>query len=482
MLWVDASAPPGGDGSASRPLKLLPAHVGPELEVHARTGLYRGPFRLERARLVGHGAVVLFSEEPGATVASAEDSRIAGVSLQGGAVGLEARGVVELEGVHFSGHRTAGLRAHPSSMVLGRGLQLEAPAGRATAVEASAAHVQLTALRVRSAWHRGLSAMEAEIILEDASFEGPATAVHGVGGRVRVERFASSGGTGPAIFVSRCRLSLRHAQVRGHEYGLQTGAGTKVDVEGLEVEGTQEAAVALSGTSGILRGLELRGSGSAGALQLLGAASASGLTDGGAGDEAPTVLVERSRVRDVPALGVLVRQCRTVLRDVTVEGVRQEVDGTLGPSLGDAFHLRDAWVDADGLSVRDAEGAAVWASAGARVTLGRLTSVRTGVGALVVERYARVDARAVTSEASRGPAVSVLEHGTLRIRELASKGSDAPPLWVDCDRGGAARVLHVIADREWPLDRCVEREAPEGLDGGPAPQAPEGVAPRQRRE
>src|SRR5690349_11779507 len=49
-LWLDASAPGGGDGTEARPYRalgeaLLRAGAAP-LRLHLRTGLYQGPFEL----------------------------------------------------------------------------------------------------------------------------------------------------------------------------------------------------------------------------------------------------------------------------------------------------------------------------------------------------------------------------------------------------------------------------------------------------
>ena len=65
-LWVDGSAPPGGDGAQGRPGRSLREAVEREfrrpLRVHLATGLYEGPFAFDGGiELVGEGLVALLT-------------------------------------------------------------------------------------------------------------------------------------------------------------------------------------------------------------------------------------------------------------------------------------------------------------------------------------------------------------------------------------------------------------------------------------
>ena len=80
--------------------------------VHLRAGLYAGPLVLgEGTRLEGSGEVVL-TGEAGQTVVTAEGASLEGLSIQGGAIGLEAGPSVGLTHVHFSGQRKQAAVVH----------------------------------------------------------------------------------------------------------------------------------------------------------------------------------------------------------------------------------------------------------------------------------------------------------------------------------------------------------------------------------
>ena len=111
-VWVDAFSAAGGDGTSARPLKTVPQPVPTDAIVHLRAGLYPGPFVLgPGARMEGVGEVVL-TGEAGQTVVTADGASLEGISIQGGAIGLEAGAKVSLTHVHFSGQRRQAAVVH----------------------------------------------------------------------------------------------------------------------------------------------------------------------------------------------------------------------------------------------------------------------------------------------------------------------------------------------------------------------------------
>ena len=254
------------------------------------------------------------------------------VSIQGGGVGMVVRGNVALERVHFSGHRDAGVVVEPGGSASLSACVFEGAVEGSTAVSVKGGQARLDGGVVRGGWKRGLEGSEAthcEAAACDVRGHHRAGAGARRGGDVG-ER-VGGGWRGAAFFVSHGALTLKNATVHGQEYGLQTGAGSVVRVDGL-VKRPQLVAVALPADSDSrLAHLALETPGTQGAIQVLGGQA----------------VVEDAALKDVQSLGVLVRKAKATLRRISIDGVRndQAVDGS--GDQGDGFNLRDSEVELD---------------------------------------------------------------------------------------------------------------------------------------
>lgn len=435
QVWVDAFAAPGGDGSRARPLKAVPP-LPPGVELHLASGLYAGPFVLPDDALVeGRGEVVLFAEGD-VTVVSASRASLSHVAIQGGATGLLASGAVTLDGVRVSGFRKIGVRAEQARLDA-RGLTVEGTIAGTLGVSASGGVTTVSRASFTGGLSRALMLDGGRAVLRRVESTGAKTLVQSRACDLDAEGLSAAAGSGPALFVSGGRAVLRDVAVLGHEYALQLASGARAEVSGFSSKGALMGAISTLASEATFTKVEIERSGVHGAFELLDS----------------TTTVSDARIREAQSLGLWVRKGRARLARITVEGVAAEGSGER-QSQGDAFQFRDAEIDADELTVRDVEGSAVYATAVATVRLGTLRAERTAWGALLVERGAKVTANEVVSVASRGAAVSVLDHGTLVLHRLEASGAEVP-LWAECGEGADVELGAVISKVAQPASPCV---------------------------
>ncbi len=432
-LYVDAFAAPGGDGSAARPLKVLPPLVPAGTDVSLASGLYRGPFVLgDDARLEGRGEVVLHAAA-GEVVLSLGRGAVVGLSLQGGDAALAVTGPARLERLTLSGQRREVARVDG---------EVDAAALTVTGtVEGVDGLVVRGALRLEEARFTGGLRRAVRVLeggraaLRQVSAEGPKTLAHAVRGRLELRDASARLGAGPAVFVAGGEAVIDGLTVHGHEYALQVAAGATVTAARLASTGALEAAVSAHQATLTLSDAQLTGSGSGGAVQGQGA----------------TLALRDVTVRDARHLGVLVRQGSAHLERCVVERVSAD-----GEALGDALMVRDARVQVDGLRVADVAGSALFASALALVTVSRLDVDRAWRSALFVERGATVRAEVVLVRGGRGPAVLVPDAATVVLGHL-SVATDEVPLYAECDAGARVTVRRLDSTQPQPPSRCVTR-------------------------
>lgn len=442
--WVDASAPPGGDGSRERPWKGLPARVTEGAWLHLRAGLYRGPLALEPgARLTGHGTAVVFVEGSGAVV-TAKDARLEVVSVQGGSVGLDVEGRVEADDLRLSGQRGVAVRVGQGGRASLSRLTVVGVAGGDGVAVGEGGAVEVRDGRFSGALSRAVKLERAEGRLEAVSSEGPATLVHAVDSRLTLDDAASAAGRSAAVFVSGGALRARHLSVLGHEYAL-LAVRARLDVEDLRSRGAQLGGLAVDRCTGRLAAVHIEGAGSLGSVQLLGS----------------EVILEDAEVRRGAALGVLVRHGAVSIGRLRVDTVRAEGGTAVAPVLGDALHVRDATVTLGRLEVLDVEGAALFLGAAATVRASEVEAHRSVGGGVVAERGARLELRRLVVDGARGPAVLATEGATVEVEELEASGSEVP-VWAECAQGASVRLGVLRWVGELPPSRCVMRMGPRG--------------------
>lgn len=454
-LWVDAAARPGGDGSRERPLKRVPSELPERVSLHLSTGLYEGPFTFPAGtRVEGHGEVVLHAAAP-AVVVTGDALTLVHVSVQGGDVGLQLSGEASLERVHVSGHRKVGVEVLPGARLDAQQLEVVGTIAESVGVHASGAALQVTGASFTGDLRQGFKLEGGAAVITGAKSEGGNSLLNAREVNVTLERASAAAGRGPAVFLSGGTARVDGLVVDGHESALHTLHVTGLDVRHLRSTRPSSAGVLLQGTRGTLRDLGVVHTGPGGGVQALDA----------------DVTLEDVSVREAGAMGVFVRKGKARLRRVSIEGVEGESDGSGGRVLGDALMLRDAVVDVDEVTVRDVEGAALYASAFATVTVGRLSCERSGEGLAYVERGAVVKARELTARGTMGAAVLVPDQARLEVETLVIRDAGEGPVFANCEAGAKVTIGALDTTLEPPASPCVtigrHVKPPASPDAGP---------------
>jgi len=438
-VWVDAYAPEGGDGTKERPLKRLPVEVPAPADFHLATGLYEGPFHFaDDVRLEGHGQAVLHAAAP-AVVVDGAGVELVRVSVQGGGVGLRVSGDATLDAVHVSGHQKVGVELLPGARVRAAALEVVGSIPESVGVKATGATLTLEGAHFLGDLRHGVRLEGATATLSGLRSEGGQTLVHAKDSTLTLLDTRALGGVGPAVLVSGGSARIEGLTVEWHSVALNVTAGAEVHAKALRSRRAHETGVVFLASKGTLQDVEVVRPGNGGGLQLLDS----------------DVTVEDLHVEDAPAMGVFVRKGRARLKRLILEGVTSEANSDGTRSLGDALMLRDAEVDVEDAWVRDVEGSALYASAYAKVTVGTLSCERSGGGAAVVERGARLTAKTLSSKGALGPAVSVLEDGSLDVERLVVSGGAEVPIYAACAERAAARVGALDTSLTQPALPCV---------------------------
>jgi hypothetical protein len=254
-----------------------------------------------------------------------------------------------------------------------------------------------------------------------------------------VTSVAVKAGRGPALFAAGSKLSVSGLEVLGQEYGLDART-SELGVHGLTVRGSERAGLAAVRCHGELTRLRFERPGNYAALQLLSS----------------KLSVSDVEIRDADAAGMMVRQGELELDGLKVRGVRAELNAAGSPDTGgDALMLRGCTGTLKHVDIEDAEGAGVWFSAKAEMSVEGLSCRRCGVGAMLVELASHVVARQVTAEGAHGPAVTVSEHAQLELSGLISHGAEVP-VWAECGNGAVAKVSGLEGQAQ-PSSPCILR-------------------------
>ncbi|MBL9038929.1 MAG: hypothetical protein JNG84_10465 [Archangium sp.] len=440
--YVDASAAPDGDGSASAPWRTLPTPFPPgDSVVHLLSGLYTGPFSVPPGVVLeGRGAVVVTREGDGSVV-EMTGGVLRGLSIQGGAIGVEVRGEVVLERVHVSGQREAGVVVREGASLRLRGGTFVSRMAEARVVVVRGGAAQLDDVTFSGSYPRGVEAVQAQVTLQNVRFEGGRIGLHAVDSRSGLQQVSATGGTGPAFFAARGSLDGSDLTVLGHEYAVQTGAGTTVTLTRLSSKRALMSAVSLVGSTARLTELDLEGSGAHGGLTSLDSA----------------LTVTGLRVRRATAMAVFIRKGQAHIDGLEVEGVAAE-RAAGSPSLGDAVHVRDATVQGGQWRIRDVEGSAVYAAAFSTVTVDSIDAQRSAVSAITAENGASVSVKTLTVGGALEAGAVALERGVLHFDRYEARGVTVP-LWVDCAQGASAHVGELRTSTPPLTSSCVRIDA-----------------------
>lgn len=426
-LWVDQFAPPDGDGSKEAPLKALPSPL-PKRALHVRAGVYAGPIDLpEGSTFEGHGEVVITGDGDAPTV-TATAAVLRHVSIQGGAVGLQARDV-GLDGVRFSGQTRAAINAE--GVLRGRKLHFVSTIAGIDGVVARDAKVSLVEAKFQGGFAHAVDVSGGELRLSGVNFEGAKAAVRALDTNTSLDTCDASGGSATGFFFAGGKLRARGLDVQGYEFSLQLSRGVEAKVEDLSARGAAQTCLAIEHSPVTVSRARLSRCGPGGALSALDA----------------KLIASDVAVRDGRELGVLVRQGEASFIGLDVQGV----------AGGDALHVREAKVGVRDSFFRDLGGSALFVS-GATLHGSGLQVERAERSAFFIERGATVELGTVLVRGGGGPAVLLPDAASATFESLSVSGGAEQPLYAECDAGAKVTVKRLESTVQ-PLDsRCVSRQ------------------------
>lgn len=442
VVWVDAAALEGGDGTEARPMKSLAAALGRAgARVRVRTGLYRGPFSLPAgAELEGPESAVLFVEGgEGAVVTVAGEGRVAGVSLQGGAIGLAAGGRVRAEGVHCSGQRQAAVEVRGGELELSRA-DVRASLSEVIGVSVARGKVRVVDSAFAGPFRRAVQAQggEAEVTVERTRFAEAVTAVQLVGARGHLRGLSAHGGRAAAVFVGTGgEVEIDGLEVDGHEYAL-LARDAKVTARAVTSRGAERAGIGLVHARCRLEDVSVSGSGSSGAVEVVGG----------------EVELRRFRIERAGTYGVHARSAKVAISDGEIDGVAAEEDGT----LGDGVHLRDVKGTVERVSVRQAGGSGLLVAEGSDVRGAELALERCRWGGVVVETLSTFVGKTIAARDCAGAALAVPSKAAASVEGLTSARNQEGAVWAECGEGARVTLRGLTDDAPRPRQPCVRVE------------------------
>ena len=416
MVFVDASAAPGGDGSRERPFRTLPE--GPARgRFSLAAGVYPGGVVLENAELVGGPAVVLAATPPAACVRTRGAVRLEQVQIQGGATGVAVEGGrTELAGVSISGQRGPAVEVGAGAeLVLG-----------ASTVQASVSAVpgvrvlpggkaELTRVRFQGPFQRAVDARSpAGLRLSELRIQDAVTGLWLSGGTAVVEGMEVSGGRGPGLYVAGATVQLRDVRIGGHEYGLLTGDGARIDARGIRSSGAERAGLGMVKSKGTLEDIHVEAAGNLGGVQLIRS----------------EVRLRGLDVQGGRGSGLVARDAQLTLEGATFRG-----PSGVDPIDGDAVQIRGGTATLGGMRVQGCSGVGVLAAEASVVTLTRATVSGAGVAGVAAETEARLNGSDVSVERTAGPAVLVTDRASAQLRGMTTRGNRDGALWAECNQG-----------------------------------------------
>lgn len=435
-FWVDAFSLSGGDGSKASPFKVAPQPVPAGATLHFRAGLYAGPFVLSRGtRLEGLGEVVL-TGEAGQTVVTAEGTTLEGISIQGGAIGLEAgRGVVVTR-AHFSGQRRQAVVVHGDLTMTQTQFEASVEGIDGVVVDRGAV-LDLGATRFLGGFRRAVITVGGTLHLTDVSGEGVKILVHAIDAKSELNSVRSVLGSGPALFFAGGTVSVDEAEVIGHEYAVQLSRVLEAKVAGLKARGAHEGCISAIASKLSVATSSLTQCGPGGAVAL----------------QNSNTQLTKVDITAAHELGIIATRGTLALLDVKVS----KVTAGGSDSLGDALHLRDgAAVSSLGeLRFSDLDGSGLYASSLAEVHLARLTVERARKSALFVERGAAVEVSALEVRGGDGAAVVVLERAKVVVDSLTVSGGNEMPVYAECGAGAQVSLEHLVSTVQQLPSQCV---------------------------
>jgi hypothetical protein len=415
-LFVDASAAPGGDGSRERPFRALtdaPRHG----RLRLAAGIYPGAVVLEDVELVGGPAVVLAATPPAACIRTRGAVRLERVQIQGGATGVVVEsGRTVLASASLSGQRGAAVEVAAGAELLLTDSTVQASVSAVPGVRVLAGgKAELVQVRFQGPFRRAVDATQPSVLrLRQVQTQDAVTGLWLKGGSAVVEGMEVRGGRGPGLYVAGATVQLRDVRIEGHEYGLLTGDGARIDGRGLRSTGAERAGFGLVKSKGVLEDVHVESAGPMGGVQIV----------------ASEVRLRGLDVQGGRSSGLVARDA-----DLTLEGATFRGPAGVDPSDGDAVQIRGGRATLGDIRVQDCTGVGVVVAEASEVGLGRTTVSGAGVAGVAVETEAHLTATDVSIERTAGPAVLVTDRGRAQLRAMTARYNRDGALWAECSQG-----------------------------------------------
>ncbi len=433
-FFVDArSVAPAPDGSAPTPFRTVGAALeaardGDAIEV--RPGLYPERLHIEkRVALSGPRAAVLVGEDASAPVVElAAPATLSGLSIQGGAVGVDARAGARLVGLSFSGQRRTAVRS--------LGARVEVEGGTFSAlfdqspligVDAQGGEARVRGARFEGPFRFAVRARGARLAVLDATIEGAVGGVaclEGCEGEVRASSLAQGRGTG--LFASASRLRAVDCLVSHYEYCALARQGASLELEDMVSAFCENAGVASVESRLVARHLIHVGAARHGAIEIVGGSAR----------------VEEGALIDPGPAGISSRRGEVEVRGTAVARPTSDGDGTFGDGI---FAFEPTMLRVEGALIGQTPGAGIVVQGGAAEI--RAAEIRGfGVAGVEAQRGALVAVCGAHIAGGSGPAVSAIEGAKVRVKGGALQGLGGAA-WASCEQGAQVHLAGVRAAR-----------------------------------
>lgn len=367
-------------------------------------------------------------------------AELEGLTVRGGAVGVEVRAPSRLEGLHLSGQRTAAITITGVRTELSGGELVSISNGKPVGVEVQdGGELHARGVRLSGPFRFGIRAKRSRLRLDTLEVEGATVGVgcfDGCDGVIR--RSSLTQGPGAGLLVSSGRLVARDNLLSRYEQCAGANPGGE-----LILEDNVTALCELTGIGAFSAKLEVAhhlhvGPASTAAIELVGSRAT----------------VRDSVLVDPGIIGVGIRGGTVELSELLVRAARPDRDGL----FGDGIYA----LTADSLTVR---GAILESNAGTALTANH-TPVRVvdleawfnRVGGVMAQNRATIHLLGVSLSYNLGPALVAMEAARIEVEGGRLWRNGEGPAAASCGEAASVWLTGVRIDPEpaAPLP-CVAR-------------------------
>jgi hypothetical protein len=392
--------------------QLAQARSGDVVRVPA--GRHAGPFRIpDGVGVIGEAGAEL-TAPAGSAIVNAEGSvKLTRLTLRGGQWGVLSKGQLVLDQVTLLDQGEAGLRMDGGQLQT-TDLKVQTTRSGADGVVLQGdSEALLTRTQFVGPFRRAIRLVGAAVLfLSQAEVTGAETAIHAVGGQLRVQRLRVGSGATAALFLSETRAVLEDIQVQGHEYGLLLH-DAEVKLRTFHSVDAQRSAIALVKSSIDASGIQIEKSGNLGAIQTSDS----------------VMVLDDFELRQGMAYGLIAIGGRVQLK----RGEISDVKGRTQLESGEGVHLdRVERATLEDVTIHRTQGPCMIVLAGSRAELSEVQLDLCGTSGLEVASKSRVSAIDVVVHQPTGPAMSVAEGAEVAMERWLLKDVTHNVIELDC--------------------------------------------------